>query len=290
MCAFLSRMIHCFPMEAMHRLSPCFTKSATVWLAVSLLLAVPVAWTQEKAEVAPAAAKKEVKKGDADPADASAAAEVPKVEKIDEHRYRMGLIEFNGKTREIRVPALVNMREGILEFVLVHGTGKIHESLLVTEVSPTQVQVVMKLCRYRDGEGDTFDVFFPDEEKKGEAGAKERGEDVDLTVEWEVDGEHKAVAVSEWIFDRKRDAAMKNDPWVYSGSYMLDEDFMADLDGTLVAIYLTRGAMLNTMTDGADDDERWLAHGDNTPEIGTKVTFVLSPAESAEKKTAAAPK
>lgn len=205
---------------------------------------------------------------------------VPKVVELGDHRYRYGNIEFNGKTREIRVPTQVNMREGIIEFAVVHGDGKIHESLLVTEVKPSHLQTVMKLCRYRSGEGDVFDAFFPEEEKKGAAGAKERGEAIELSVEWQIDGEHKAKPLSHWIFDRKTETAMSDEPWTYNGSYFYSGSFMADADGLLVAIYLTRGSLLNTMTDGSDNDERWLSHADHTPEIGTDVTLVLAPVQT----------
>ena len=210
--------------------------------------------------------------------------EAPKVVDLGDHRYRYGSIEFNGKTREIRVPAQVNMREGIIEYAVVHGSGKIHESLLVTEVMPSQLQTVIKLCRFESGEGDVFDPFFPIEEKKGDAGAKERGEAIELSVEWEIDGEHKAKPLSDWIFDRKTETAMVDDPWIFTGSYFYSGTFMADADGLLVGIYLERGSLLNTMTDGSDNDERWLSHGDNTPEIGTNVTLVLAPAQAEDGK------
>ena len=210
--------------------------------------------------------------------------EAPKVVDLGDHRYRYGSIEFNGKTREIRVPAQVNMREGIIEYAVVHGSGKIHESLLVTEVLPSHLQTVMKLCRFKSGEGDVFDPFFPIEEKKGEAGAKERGEAIELSVEWEIEGEHKAKPLSDWIFDRKTESAMVDDPWIFTGSYFYSGTFMADADGLLVGIYLERGSLLNTMTDGSDNDERWLSHADNTPEIGTKVTLVLAPAQAEDDK------
>jgi hypothetical protein len=210
--------------------------------------------------------------------DTSTQAEAPKVEDLGDFRYRYGAIEFNGKTREIRIPTLVNMREGIIEYAVVHGDGKIHESLLVTDVVPSHLQAVLKLCRFKNGEGDVFDAFYPEEERKGEAGAKERGQAIELSVEWEVDGEHKAKPLSDWIFDRKTEQAMTNEAWIFSGSYFYSGSFMADVDGLLISIYLTRGAILNTMTDGSDDDERWLSHADNTPEIGTPVTLVLAPA------------
>lgn len=250
-------------MLPMRRLLTAITTLTTMWLSATGISSLAQAPEPDSEATPPAAAAK--------------------VEKIGDNRYQLGDIRFNGKTREIRVPAAVNMREGILEYALVHGDGKIHESLLVTHVVPSQLQVAMKLCHYRDGEGDVFDVFYPEDEKKGPAGAKTRGEPVALTVEWQVDGEHKAAPLSDWIFDRKRNAVMPDEPWVYSGSYLYEGDFAADMDGTLIAIYLYRGAMLNTMTDGSEDDERWLANADKTPALGTAVTLVLAPVAGHEK-------
>ena len=99
----------------------------------------------------------------------------------------------------------------------------------------------------------------------------------------QVDGEHRAAPLSDWIFDRKRDAVMPDEPWIYSGSYVYEGNFAADMDGTLVAIYLYRGALLNTMTEGSEDDERWLANADKTPALGTAVTLVLAPLASHQK-------
>ena len=262
--------------------SPTVTLSLVLWVALGASVSAQdtAQKTAPKANQPSAAASEE----------SAAQEEAPKVVDLGDHRYRYGDIEFNGKTREIRVPTLVNMREGIIEYAVVHGNGKIHESLLVTEVMPSHLQTVMKLCRYKSGEGDVFDVFFPEEEKKGAAGAKERGEAIELSLEWKVDGEHKAKPLSDWIFDRKTESAMSDGPWIYSGSYFYSGSFMADADGLLVGVYLERGALLNTMTDGSDNDERWLSHAENTPEIGTKVTLVLAPVQAENDKASAAQK
>ena len=43
------------------------------------------------------------------------------IQKIDATHYKLGSMEFDQKTREVRIPCKVNMREGLLEYVLVHG-------------------------------------------------------------------------------------------------------------------------------------------------------------------------
>ena len=53
---------------------------------------------------------------------------------------------MNRLTRTIRFPAVINMREGLLEFVIVHDKGKVHESLLRTAINaglPCVVQLMV---------------------------------------------------------------------------------------------------------------------------------------------------
>ena len=78
-----------------------------------------------------------------DPAAPEEKKEVPKpsVKKLDENRYQVGQVTFDKKTREIRFPAKVNMTEGLLEFLVVHQKGKLHESLFATETSPTDINL-----------------------------------------------------------------------------------------------------------------------------------------------------
>ena len=73
----------------------------------------------------------------------------PPIKELDAERVQIGDVILNRKTREIRFPAAVNMAGGeLLEFALVHTNGKVHESLLVTEVPATHINVAFKLLRY----------------------------------------------------------------------------------------------------------------------------------------------
>ena len=60
---------------------------------------------------------------------------VPKFEPLDEHRIKIGNVIVNHKERTVSFQAQVNMKEGILEYVCCMPNGKLHESLLVTEVT-----------------------------------------------------------------------------------------------------------------------------------------------------------
>src|SRR5580704_1751361 len=67
--------------------------------------------------------------------------------------YEMGGLQFNSATREIRIPTIVNMNEGVIEYALVTDTGKTHESLLSTKVRPFDVNVALLLCHYEPHAG-----------------------------------------------------------------------------------------------------------------------------------------
>jgi len=222
----------------------------------------------------------------ADEAKAAIAAETPKrpaVTKIGETTYRLGEITFDAKTREVRIPAAMNLREGgPTEYLLVHETGKVHEALLTTKVRALDLQVVLKLLRYRGGEGDLFDTFLPSEEQRrkiesGENG--ERGDALSVTAIWEKDGKTREHPVAEWVLDAETGKAMADEPWILTGSHVSEGAFLADLEGSLIAIYLDQIALLNMSRKGAENDERWGANAAATPEVGQKVTLVLRPAK-----------
>lgn len=200
------------------------------------------------------------------------------VKKIGEHLYRLGAIEFDSKSREIRLPVTVNMREGgPVEYLLVHEQGKVHESILTTSVSPLHLQIVMKLLRYKAGHGDLFNRLLAPEvlEKEGgkEAG---RGE----TVSFFFETGDKGVPVNELVIDGESAEAMTPGGWIFTGSTVEEGAFMAEAEGSIIAIYLDHLAMFNMAREGADIDERWGARHSVIPEIGTKGVLTIRAGES----------
>jgi hypothetical protein len=202
--------------------------------------------------------------------------ERPAVTKVGENLYRLGEVELNAKTREIRIPITVNMREGgPIEYVLVHENGKVHESIFTTAVSPMHLQVAMKLLKYKSGNGDVFNRLLGPEVLEKEAGTKEdRGDAV--SVRFEMDGKEPAPA-SETVFDGGVAKPMAEEPWIYTGSAVEGGTFMAEAEGSIIAVYLDHLAMFNMTREGADLDDRWGANDDAIPEIGTKGVLILSP-------------
>ncbi|MDF1741878.1 MAG: YdjY domain-containing protein [Verrucomicrobiales bacterium] len=207
------------------------------------------------------------------------AAPQPKVKKIGENRYRIGLVEFDAKSRAISIPAVVNMREGgPIEYVLVHENGKVHEAVLTTAASPLDIQIAMKLLKYKAGNGDVFNKLLPPELLKKEGGKKEdRGDTVFFG--FEPDGSSTPIPAYELIVDGEDAEAMEAGGWTYTGSVLEGDTFMAEAEGSILAIYLDHLSLFNMTRDGADLDDRWGARTSAIPEIGTKGIFRIHPRE-----------
>src|SRR5437762_3203439 len=64
----------------------------------------------------------------------SAAVTNSPIQKVGDGLFQIGQVRLDKEKRTITFPASVNMHEGNIEYVLVHATGKVHESLLKTSV------------------------------------------------------------------------------------------------------------------------------------------------------------
>jgi len=231
----------------------------------------PLALAQDRAPVEPASL----------PAPDQAVTPVkPTVEKIDDSRFRIGKLTFDRKSREIRFPAKVNMTDGLLEFLVVHENGKIHESLLLTDVPPTHINLAFTLLRYpasrelcplpseTGGASDQFPVVPPDVK----AAAR-----VTIDVEYSYNGSPRRLPANEWIQHAVKSTPMPSGPWVYGGSDFFDGKFIAETTGDIAAIFVAPSALLNYPGDDNRDDTVWLVFPKRVPPEGTDVTVIITP-------------
>src|SRR6185503_8141895 len=66
--------------------------------------------------------------------------------------FEIGKLRLDQAKGTISFPAAVNLREGPIEYLLVAEYGKIHESLLRTEVDPYSIQLALLLRGAQPGE------------------------------------------------------------------------------------------------------------------------------------------
>lgn len=220
--------------------------------------------------------------------EANALKDQPAFKELDADRLQIGEVILNRKTREIRFPAAVNLAgEELLEFAIVHANGKVHESLLVTDISPTHLNLAFKLLRYPASpelyplmeEDGSVSNEFPEVAEDVKAGAR-----VQLGVEWEQNGRKRKAALHEWISHGSTTQAMPGSPWVYGGSLIYEGKFQAEVSGNIAAIFLSNTALLNYSGKDNQSDEVWLPFPGRVPPVGTKVIVSIAPQSQASAK------
>ncbi|MEN3943048.1 YdjY domain-containing protein [Prosthecobacter sp. SYSU 5D2] len=211
------------------------------------------------------------------------AAAQQRLKKLSATEYDLDGIRINAATREVRIPTQVELKQAPLEYMLVHETGKTHESVLTTAVSPTAVQVALLLANYQAAtEGLLTKV--PEEERpkiwKEEPPAKPGANRVKIEVEWKVGEETKKTPLSQWVQNSDtRKPPPDLETWVFNGSYMDERGFIGEHEGSIIAVWLDRGALMNSPAEGAWDDSLWISLPANIPDEGTPVTVIITPAQ-----------
>ena len=204
----------------------------------------------------------------------------PSVERIDDTHFKIGEVTFDQKTREIRFPAAVNLTEGLLEYAIVHSKGKIHEALLVTDISATHLNLAFTLLRYPPSpelyalpnEKGGLSSNFPEVPKATKAGAR-----VQVKIEWKDGEKTRTVPFNEWLQHAAKGSVMPASLWVYGGSEISEGKFVAESTGDIMAIFITNSALINYPGADNDDDTVWIPFPKRVPEIGTKVTVIIAP-------------
>jgi len=208
------------------------------------------------------------------------AAVKPAIKQINDHQLQIGKIKLDQKTKEISFEAGLNMNEGLLEYALVLTKGKVHESLFLTDISPINLNIAIKLLGIQESP-ELFEIMdenynltgkypkIPDTQRKASL--------VDIVVRWK-DGETvKTEALNNLILNSVTEQPMLAGSWLNTGSYMHDGKYKADVAGDLIAIFTAQPAMINYPGKDRDNDDIWVPNKKRLPELNAVVTVILKP-------------
>jgi hypothetical protein len=171
------------------------------------------------------------------------------------NELKIGAARVDPARRSISFPAVVNQREGAIEYLLVHETGKVHESIFKTSVAPQEIHAAALLFSEKAANGvpklkiETIEVSWKDGEKENRFNA------------------------AELIFDKKHRRPLRDTKWAYRGSRLIDGIFLAQRDGSIIAIMEDRDALIDQDTPDASDDENWEPVTERVPAIGKPVSI-----------------
>ena len=188
------------------------------------------------------------------------------IKKIDSNIYSIGNVLLDKSTKEIRLPGWVNMDTGLVEYIAVSPEGKTHEAVFVLDIQPLHLQVALLLLGLDFGQNLEFqgDSRMPD------------GDLVSISVEWISTGEDTIVyPVSKLIYNIQSDSEVPDTKWVFTGSIMVEGNYMADIDGSIIATYSDPNAILNNPLKNRIDDTVYGANKKLLPSRGHKIIMTI---------------
>ena len=189
---------------------------------------------------------------------------------------RLGKVRVDPEHRRVAFPAVFNMTEGMLEYVLVGNQGKTHESLLRTEVEPTQLHTAMLLLGVKTGErhpGDAPPSAINADYLRSAPALK--GDPITILLKWEVDGKATTCRAEELIYNLEVKAAAAPGDWTYNGSMFDENQFLAQQEKSFVALVTDPAALANNPRPGHDNDQIWSVAKEKVPAKDTPVEVIL---------------
>lgn len=206
----------------------------------------------------------------------------PALQAVSPGVYRLGQVTMDKNARQVRFPAVVNQTEGPVEYLLVGSRGKVHESVLRTDVEPTQVHTAMLL----------LGVKIPVDKGAPALPAPPAAIDADylaatplppgvpvaLRVRWQPPGEGATPVecrAEALVDDARTKGAMAAGNWLYNGSFVAQGRFQAEVEKSFVAVITDPAALLNNLRSGHDDESLWTAATARLPKSGTAVELII---------------
>ena len=198
--------------------------------------------------------------------------------------FKVGTVQLDKNTGTVTFPAKVQMDDGLLEYLLVTPQGPVHETLFVSEAAPQDVHMAMLLL------GAKGMVKQPSEKQPGRIDAaslakapKLTGDRISLSVKWtDKSGKEQSAPPERWIVRRiftpkkpTKIVTAEDGPWLYTGSYFYENRFIAQMDGTFIAMVTFPGALINNPRTGSNDDHVWFVKTEAVPPVGTPVEFSI---------------
>ena len=194
--------------------------------------------------------------------------------------FQIGSARLDPRQRTVTFPAALNMNEGVIEYLIVHSSGKTHESLLRTELEPFQLQTAMLLLGAKGAQAKPLTNAPSGGPIKGTQLAAEntmpiRGEPVNFEVRWKWDGAEKVFRLEELVLDLKTKSPMSRGVFTFNGSRTWEGRFIAQRDGSFVSLIIDEDALFNNPRPGREDDSNWQIIPQDLPPRGTPMQVTI---------------
>ncbi len=215
-------------------------------------------------------------------------------------------VTLNDRDKVVCIDGTVCIERGILEYIAVTEGGKDYESILMLNCRPSQLHAALLMAGYQAGplapplRGDyrTDSAASGDQRPEGAPRLPEppaghwAGTDeptpvmLDLDVR-QPDESWERYPIEHLLVDRRSGGAPERLTWGFTGSYFYSgsdaqtEEYMADIERSMVALWYDPSAMFNLMEDVGNpyrgETVGLEVNPDTLPARGTPVRLVITP-------------
>ncbi|MFA6545126.1 MAG: YdjY domain-containing protein [Limisphaerales bacterium] len=202
----------------------------------------------------------------------------PVIHEVSPGVFQVGDVKLEKTARRISFPARLNMTNGPLEYLLVTTAGKTHESVLSTDIAPHHLQVAMLLLGAKGSQAAPL-TNAPSGGPITQAGGRNPplpGEPVVLEVSWTQTGKAHRRRLEELVFNRRANAPMTQGEFTFTGSRMWQGRFIAQTEGSLIALVTDPDAIFNNPRPNRDADDTWMVRREVVPPMGTSVEVSIT--------------
>jgi len=192
----------------------------------------------------------------------------PKITKLENGCYQFDGVIIDKKNLQIKFEMISNQRSGLVEYGIVHESGKIHESLFRTKTRPEIIHASLLLLKAKAVE----DYFQSENNHSNDYSAS----CVDVHVAWESNQSLQKLNLRKLYYNQNSQGEHPEPPFfLFTGSRLVEATFMAEHTGSILAVYLDPDAILNSIESESDNDDLWLANKLTMPPLEKEVTCVL---------------
>jgi len=212
----------------------------------------------------------------------------PAMREVSPGIYEIGQIRLDQKARTVTFPGVLNMNDGNLEYLIVTEQGNTHESLLVSDVAPSDLHFAMLLLGAKGAGKQNGDLPPAQIDAKFlKTAPKLKGDSVNITVRWKAGDAEKSAPVEDWMINTETKKPVERGPWIYNGSMFNDGHFLAQIEGAHAALVTYPAALINNPRKGNDNDQIWTVNTKAVPAVKTPVDIVITLLPNADAKSQA---
>jgi hypothetical protein len=193
--------------------------------------------------------------------------------------YEIGKVRLDQRRRSVTLPAVLDKGQGFMEYFLVTTYGKTHESILKTLAEPYHIHLAMLLL----GANGPDNADFPGSPTNGVPGPIIHpsadiipGNKVAISVKWNAPEGKIEHSAEELIYKRDARSVMGSGSWVYNGSLIVHNKFLAQSDGSIVSLVTDPVALINNTGPGHDNDLIWEPNTNKLPPPDLPVEVTIS--------------